>query len=137
MQRQTKDWFVPATRKSLGKVGWAPSCAYINETMAARQGNVAIKLIHPNYAQHPEEEHDSLQDINWTKIKSFRLYVFWLIEEQNQLGLVMEVRRKSLSELIGTDVGPIPWPQARGYFFKILDAVEYARKMGWFTGYQT
>ena len=108
-----------------------------NQIRAAQQGgDVAIKLMHQQYAQknNLRERFDREASLGLKLNHSGIVRVFDLVEDQNQLALVMElVDGVPLSQKIGRQTGPIPYDRAFPLFDKILDAV-LALKLHW-TGY--
>ena len=102
--------------------------------IAERQGgDVALKVMHPQYTQHPELRERFMREaelcLKLTHPNIVR--VFDVIEEHKSLGLVMElIEGRELSSLIGEVMGPIPWPKAQRYFFQILEAIGYAHAQG-------
>lgn len=117
-----------------GGMGAVYRAAHQNEMIAKRQGgDVAIKVMHAQYAKNPnlrarfESEATVCLKLEHPGI----VRVYDLLEDQGQLGLVMEiVEGKPLSVIIGEEVGPIPWEKAQDLFFQLLDAVDYAHQNG-------
>jgi formylglycine-generating enzyme required for sulfatase activity/predicted Ser/Thr protein kinase len=103
-------------------------------TIADRQGgDVAIKVMHGQFARNPEfqarfEREASLGlKLDHPGIVKVRD----LVVDAGTLALVMEfVEGRSLAEVIGKEVGPIPWPRAWPMFEQLLDAVEFAHSQG-------
>jgi serine/threonine protein kinase len=117
-----------------GGMGSVYRARHQNEHIAERQGgDVALKVMHPQYAQNPElrarfdREASVCLKLNHPGI----VRVHDLLEDQGQLGMVMElVEGRPLSVIIGTEVGPIPWDRAEPLFFQLLEAVGYAHQNG-------
>jgi serine/threonine protein kinase len=120
----------------IGEGGMGTVYQAIHQTagIAERQGGeVAIKVMHAQYAQNPDLrarfEREATVCLKLDHPGIVRVYD--LLEDQGQLGLVMEmVDGKPLSVIIGEEVGPIPWDTATGLFFQLLDAVDYAHNNG-------
>jgi formylglycine-generating enzyme required for sulfatase activity/serine/threonine protein kinase len=104
------------------------------EAIAARQGgDVAIKLIQPSHAWRGEvvarlrREAEVLASLDHPSIPK----VFDLVEEGGRIGMVLEwVAGRSLSLVIGTETGPVPWERAVTWFQPMLDAVRHAHGRG-------
>jgi serine/threonine protein kinase len=117
-----------------GGMGSVYRAIHQNEMIANRQGgDVALKVMHAQYAQNPELrsrfEREATVCLKLEHPGIVRVYD--LLEDQGQLGLVMEmVDGKPLSVIIGDEVGPIPWDKAKELLFQLLDAVDYAHQNG-------
>lgn len=117
-----------------GGMGEVFRARHINEAKALAQGgDVAIKLIHPQYAQNPDfrERFDQEASLGLKLSHPGIVKVYDLIEDGSQLALVMElVRGVSLAKKIGVHTGPIPFERAHLMFERLLDTVEYAHSKG-------
>ena len=117
-----------------GGMGQVYRGRHSNPTIAERQGGeVAVKRLHAHYAQDPDfrarfQREASLGlKLNHPGI----VKVFDLVQDGGELALVMELAEgRPLSELIGDEVGPIPWEKAWPLFEKILAAVDCAHSQG-------
>ncbi len=102
--------------------------------IARRQGgNVAIKVMHGRLAR------DRTFQARFEREASLGLRlehpgivkVHDLVMDGASLALVMElVEGRTLSQIIGAEVGPIPWPRSKPMFEQLLDAVEHAHAHG-------
>jgi serine/threonine protein kinase len=117
-----------------GGMGVVYRARHQNPQIAQRQGgDVALKVMHPHFAN----KKDLRERFNKEASMGLKLdhpgivKVHDLLEDQGQLGLVMElVEGKPLSVVIGVEVGPIPWDKAEGLFGQIVSAVRYAHQQG-------
>jgi serine/threonine-protein kinase len=102
--------------------------------MAARQGgDVAIKLVHAHLLSEAEaierlrREAETLASLDHPNI----VKVCDLIEETGRTAIVMEwVPGRPLSQVIGTETGPIPWDRALSLVRPMLEAVAHAHSRG-------
>jgi serine/threonine protein kinase/formylglycine-generating enzyme required for sulfatase activity len=102
--------------------------------MAARQGgDVAIKLVHPHLVSRQEmierlrREAEALASLEHPHI----VRVHDLVEEGGRTAIVMEwVPGRPLSQVIGTETGPIPWERAWRWVRPMLEAVAHAHSRG-------
>jgi hypothetical protein len=105
-----------------------------SETIADRQGgDVAIKVMHAQFARNPEFQarFEREASLGLKLDHPGIVKVHDLVVDAGTLALVMEfVEGRSLADLIGKEVGPIPWPRAWPMFEQLLDAVEYAHGQG-------
>ncbi len=105
-----------------------------SETMAERQGgDVAIKVMHPQYADNPEYrarfEREASLGMKLDHPSIVRVHD--LLSDAGTLALVMEhVQGQPLTNLIGESAGPIPWQKALALMRPLLDAVGYAHSQG-------
>ena len=105
-----------------------------SDTIAERQGgDVAIKVMHAQYARNPDfiSRFEREASLGLKLDHPGIVKVHDLVVDAGTLALVMElVEGRSLADLIGKEVGPIPWPRAWPMFEQLLDAVEYAHDQG-------
>jgi serine/threonine protein kinase len=101
----------------------------INSMREKQGGDVAIKLLHPQYLNNPE----FIERFELEGSKGMRLdhqgivKTLEVILDGDQRALVMElIQGRSLSDMIGQETGPIPWDQASPLFQQILSAIGYA-----------
>ena len=105
-----------------------------SETMAERQGgDVAIKVMHPQYADNPEYrarfEREASLGMKLAHPNIVRVHD--LLSDAGTLALVMEhVQGQPLTNLIGESAGPIPWQKALALMRPLLAAVGYAHEQG-------
>jgi serine/threonine protein kinase len=105
-----------------------------SDTIADRQGgDVAIKVMHAQFARNPEFQarFEREASLGLKLDHPGIVKVHDLVMDAGTLALVMEfVEGRSLADLIGKEVGPIPWPRAWPMFEQLLDAGEYAHSQG-------
>jgi serine/threonine-protein kinase len=105
-----------------------------SESFASRQGgDVAIKLLHAQYSERPEimERFEREAELGIKLDHPGIVRVFEMVVDAGQVALVMElVEGRPLSQMIGTETGPIPWARARPLFVQLLEAVGYAHEHG-------
>ena len=99
----------------------------------AQGGDVAIKVMHPQFARSPEYrarfEREASLGLRLDHPGVVRAYE--LVRDNGVLGLVMEwIEGSPLSSLVGPRIGPIPWSRAWPMFSQMLDAVGYAHDCG-------
>jgi len=97
--------------------------------MAARQGGeVAIKVMHPHIARNAAfaERFEREASLGLKLDHPGICRVYDLVVDGEVLALVMELLvGRPLSDVIGTQTGPIPWSQARPMFEQLLESVSY------------
>jgi len=97
--------------------------------IAARQGGeVAIKVMHPHIARNPEfaERFEREAGLGLKLDHPGIVKVHDLVVDGEVLALAMElVDGRPLSDVIGTQMGPIPWSRAWPMFEQLLDSVSY------------
>ncbi len=100
-----------------------------SEEMAARQGGeVAIKVMHPHIARNAEfaERFEREAGLGLKLDHPGICGVYDLVVDGEVLALVMELLvGRPLSDVIGTQTGPIPWSRARPMFELLLESVSY------------
>ena len=93
-----------------GGMGVVYRGVHINETISNRQGGeVAIKVLHPQYAKNPEfrARFDKEASLGFKLNHEGIVNAIDLIEDNEQLALVMElVEGVPLSDKIGQETGP-------------------------------
>jgi serine/threonine protein kinase len=118
----------------VGGMGTVYRGRHRNEEKSRQQGgDVAIKILHPQYAQQPAYqnrfEQEALLGLRMEHPNIVR--VFDLIVDGEMLGLVMElIEGRELSDIIGRTVGPMPWVQAGTIFRQVLDAIACVHESG-------
>jgi serine/threonine protein kinase len=104
------------------------------DRFAERQGgDVAIKVLHAQYAERADilERFEREAELGIRLEHPGIVRVFELISDGGRVALVMElVEGRPLSEMIGSETGPIPWPRAEALVHQMLSAVEYAHAQG-------
>ena len=107
---------------------------HTREALAERQGgDVAIKVMHAHIARNPDfrARFETEADLALRVAHPGIVTVHDLIVDGGALALVMElIDGRPLSEIIGADVGPIPWERSLRIFRQLLDAVGYAHSHG-------
>jgi formylglycine-generating enzyme required for sulfatase activity len=105
-----------------------------SDTIADRQGgDVAIKVMHTQFARNPEFQarFEREASLGLKLDHPGIVKVHDLVVDAGTLALVMElVDGRSLADLIGKEVGPIPWARAWPMVLQLLNAVEYAHGQG-------
>ena len=100
-----------------------------SEELAKRQGgDVAIKVMHPHLARNTTfaERFEREAALGLKLVHPGVVRVHDLVVDGEVLALVMElIEGESLSNLIGTKTGPIPWDRAWAMFEQLLAAVDY------------
>jgi serine/threonine protein kinase len=104
-----------------------------DEKSRQQGGDVAIKVLHPQYARQPAYrdrfEQEALLGLRMDHPNIVR--VFDLIVDGDLLGLVMElIEGRELSDIIGRTVGPMPWAQASPIFRQLLDVIACVHDSG-------
>jgi serine/threonine-protein kinase len=92
-----------------------------------------LKILHPHLAAIPEYRDRFLQEAELSKRLEHPGFVrtHGLLEEGEQIGLIMDfVEGRPLSEIIGTETGPIPWERCWPLFHQLLEAVGAAHAQG-------
>jgi len=101
-----------------------------SDAIARRQGgDVAIKVMRAGLARTPDFRARFEREASLGLMLDHPgiVRVHDLVMDGGTLALVMEhVEGRSLAEMIGHEVGPIPWSRARRMLDQLLDAVEYA-----------
>jgi len=105
-----------------------------SDTIAERQGgDVAIKVMHTQFARNPDFQarFEREASLGLKLDHPGIVKVHDLVVDAGTLALVMEhVEGRSLADVIGKEVGPIPWSRAWPMFEQLLSAVEYAHGQG-------
>jgi serine/threonine protein kinase len=100
-----------------------------SEELAKRQGgDIAIKVMHPHLARNTAfaERFEREAALGLKLVHPGVVRVHDLVVDGEVLALVMElIEGESLSNLIGTKTGPIPWDRAWAMFEQLLAAVDY------------
>jgi serine/threonine-protein kinase len=120
----------------VGEGGWGVvyRARHVHDGVAQEQGgDVAIKLIHTEYANHgPHVERffrEALLGMRLTHPNLLR--VFETVQDAGRVGMVMAwARGRLLSAMVGRETGPIPWERAKPLVWQLLDAVAYAHEEG-------
>ncbi len=117
-----------------GGMGAVYRARHLTDAIAARQGgDVALKVMHAQLARDPRFEARFQREASLgLKLDHPGIVgVHDLVLDAGRLGLVMElVEGRSLAQVIGHEVGPIPWRRARPMIERLLDAVEHAHGKG-------
>ena len=117
-----------------GGMGHVYRACHNNRIIAERQGgDVAIKRMHTQYARDPQfrARFDREASMGLKLNHPGIVKVHDLVEDGGELALVMDLAQgKPLSQLIGDEVGPIPWEKTWPIFEQILSAVGYAHQQG-------
>ena len=102
------------------------------DAMAQRYGgDVAIKVMHAQYAQNPEFQRRFEREASLgIKLQHPGIVkVHELIVDGQNLALVMDLAEgRPLSTIIGQETGPIPWERAWPMFKQLLEAVACAHE---------
>jgi serine/threonine-protein kinase len=105
-----------------------------DERFASQQGgDVAIKLIHAQYANNAGHVERFFREARLGMELSHPnlLRVYETVNESGRVGMVMAwAEGRPLSTMIGTETGPIPWDRAKSLVWQMLDAVAYAHGHG-------
>jgi serine/threonine protein kinase len=115
-----------------GGMGVVYRARNVDQAQAAAQGgDVALKVLHSQYSENPryrtrfEREASLGLRLNHPGIVG----AYELLEEDGVLGLVLElVEGRELADVIGKEVGPIPYMRALELFQHVLSAVDYAHE---------
>ena len=96
-------------------------------------GDVAIKVLFPQFAQDPafRQRFEQEATLGLRLEHPGIVRALDLVLDGEHLALVMEiVDGKELGQVIGTEVGPMPWGRARPIFEAIAAAVGFAHEQG-------
>jgi serine/threonine-protein kinase len=94
---------------------------------------VAIKVLHAQYAERPDivERFEREAELGIKLDHPGIVRVHELAVDSGRVALIMElVEGRPLSQMIGTETGPIPWPRAEPLFRQLVSAVGYAHDHG-------
>lgn len=101
--------------------------------MARQGGEIAIKLMHPQYAAREDfrARFDREADVGVRLDHPNVVKAHDLVIDGDRLALVMEwVEGRPLSDVIGKETGPIPWNRAWPLFEQLLAGMEHAHAHG-------
>jgi serine/threonine protein kinase len=122
------------SRVGEGGMGVVYRARHQDERFASQQGgDVAIKLIHAQYANNAGHVERFFREARLGMELSHPnlLPVYETVNESGRVGMVMAwAEGRPLSTMIGTETGPIPWDRAKSLVWQMLDAVAYAHGHG-------
>ena len=117
-----------------GGMGTVYRARHRSVTIARRHGGeVAIKVMHAQLARSPDFQarFDREANLGLSLDHVGIVKVHDLVIDGPIVALVMElVQGRPLSDVIGTETGPIPWERARPMFEQLLHIVGYAHGQG-------
>jgi serine/threonine protein kinase len=118
-----------------GGMGVVYRAKHRTAAIAKRQGGeLALKVLHAQYAQNPLfQERFEREASMGLKLKHPGIVkvLDLVVAEGGRLAIAMDLAEgRALSEVIGKEMGPIPWEQAWPLFEQLLAAVGYAHTQG-------
>ncbi len=99
---------------------------------ATLQRRVAIKVLMDNLSANPQIVQRFIQEARLMgALNHPNIVTLYDFTTEPKLSLIMEfVDGRGLDQMIGDDVGPIPWEKALPMFIQILDGIGYAHSKG-------
>ena len=117
-----------------GGMGTVFKARHRSAEVARRQGgDVAIKVMHPHLATNKrfQERFEREASLGLKLDHPGIVGVYDLVVDGGTLALVMELAEgRTLSQLVGSETGPLPWERAKPMFDQLLAAVSAAHAAG-------